>query len=271
MRIAIVLITVFAALAGLASPFFQKLFVDRLLGAPTETWGWASSLSPLMDLGLAFAFMIIAQGFALWGNYVGIREGLILQKVFSEALYKKMLSIRSDSMGQTTVGEVVSIYATDVPGSTAIVDQSIQMGASVVFPLIFAPVAIYFISGIPLGPILMVMGAILAMNVVLSTRQSRFFYFFKQLAAERIGIVNGWVQNIRLLRILGWVENFESKIFRKREQETLNRIAMVTNGQMMNAFGSAINFVINLTGVATLIFVSAQPVTPGEQIGRAHV
>jgi ATP-binding cassette, subfamily B, multidrug efflux pump len=268
-RLLILFIALLAAVAGLASPFFQKLFVDRLLGAESlahglRFFGWAETSNPVFLIAVAFVFTLLAQGFGVLSQYIGVREGLILQRKFSDRLYRKMLAVKTDSLGSTTVGEVVSIYATDIPGATALIDQVLPMLASIIFPMAFAPIAIKLICGIPLTSTILVMLSIVTVTLVLSTRQSRFFYRFKQLAAERTGIVNEWVQNIRLLRILGWTENFESKIFNKRREETANRISMVTNGQLMNAFGSSINFVINVVGVASLVFLRAEPVSPGE-------
>jgi ABC-type multidrug transport system fused ATPase/permease subunit len=86
---------------------------------------------------------------------------------------------------------------------------------------------------------------------------------YKQLGAERIGLVNEWIQNIRTLKILGWMESYEKKIVSKREDETENRISMVTNGQAMNSISSSITFFLNLVALFTLI--SAKPnITPGE-------
>lgn len=266
-RALILFVAFLSALSGLASPFFQKLFIDRLLEAPNfaHQWvRWAEDSSPVELILVAFVFTILAQSFSLLSSYIAVKEGLILQRRFSDRLYRKMLSIRTDSLGSTTIGEVVSIYATDIPGSTALIDQVLPMFAGIAFPLIFAPIAIKLICGIGLAATVGVIVGIVCVNLVLSTRQSRFFYRFKQLAAERTGIVNEWIQNIRLLRILGWIEDFERRIFAKRVEETTNRISMVTNGQFMNAFGSSINFVINLVGVATLVFLRKEPVTPGE-------
>ena len=265
----VLFIAFLSALAGLASPLFQKLFIDRLLGAVSFTHGWSAlawseNAHPITLIFVAFVFTMIAQTFSLLATYIAVNEGLLLQRRFSDRLYRKMLSIRTDSLGSTTIGEVVSIYATDIPGATALIDQVLPMLASIVFPLLFAPLAIKLICGISLTSTISVMLAIVTVNVILSTRQSRFFYRFKQLAAERTGIVNEWIQNIRLLRILGWIEDFERRIFAKRIEETNNRIAMVTNGQFMNAFGSSINFAINLVGVASLVYTRREPVTPGE-------
>lgn len=258
-----------AAVCGLSSPFFQKIFVDRLLGAEVISHGWSGfewleSVSPISVMGFAFASNLLASACGLAAGYVAIVEGLHLQNLWSERLYRKNLSIRTDAMGSTTVGEVVSIYATDIPGATALIDQVMPMAVGIVFPLTFAPIVVWYLCGIPLSSSLFVIAIIIALNVVLSTRQARFFQRFKQLAAERTGIVNEWIQNIRLLRILGWTEKFERKIFRKREEETRNRVKMVTNGQLMGTFGSSLSFVINLVGVATLVYARGTGVTPGE-------
>lgn len=269
MRLAIFLLAVLGAFAGVASPLFQKVFIDRVMG--TESLETArlglpilQQLTPVMAISGAFVATLLAQAIGLFGNFLGIREGTFLQRYFSEELYKKMLSIRPDSLGSTTVGEVVSIYATDVAGATMLIDQVLPMAALIVCNLVLGPLAVYLICGTPLWATLILMGSVILLTMILAIRQSKFFALFKQLAAERTGIVNEWVQSIRLLRILGWVENFESKIFAKRQEETLNRIAMVSNGQLMNAFGSSVNFIINLTGVASLMYLSGRRVSPGE-------
>lgn len=263
-----------SALIGLAAPFFQKIFVDRLTHvAPEALYGagaFASLESSLFQyhalalLGAAFLSMLFAQWVTTFSNWLGVREAMHRQEVIADVIYQKTLSLRLDQTAGQTVGEVVSIYATDVVGSTSIVDQTIPMGAGVVFPFICAPIAVQLICGIPVGTTVMVMLAVLAISILLSVRQSRFFQMFKKLAAERTGLVNEWVQNIRLLRILGWVESYEKKIFRKRIEETVNRVRMVTNGQMMGSFGSSINFFLNLAAVATLARVKGASATPGD-------
>jgi ABC-type multidrug transport system fused ATPase/permease subunit len=268
-RLLIVALALIATVSGLLSPFFQKIFIDRLLGASVLThgmsgFGWLESVPVLSLIGFAFVTTFAAQGFSILASYCGIREGVFLQREFSEILYGKMLSLRSDRMVGTSVGEVVSIYATDIPGSTAIVDQALPAGAGVVFPLLLAPIVIHWICGIELMATIAVMGTVVTLLFAMAFRQSRFFYRFKQLAAERTGIVNEWIQNMRLLRILGWIEKFEDRIFHKREEETLNRVAMVTNGQLMGAFGSSISFVVNLMGISSLVFLREKPVTPSE-------
>ncbi len=271
---AMVGLSLFSALAGLAAPFFQKVFVDRLTGVSPETqYGetWLATIEsflfnyhPLYLLGIAFGFMLVTQWISTLTGWIGLRESVKRQEIIGEVVYQKTLSLRQDQTVGQTVGEVVSIYATDVVGSTAIVDQTIPLGAGVIFPFICAPIAVQLICGIPVTYTVMVMVGVLSISIFLSIRQSRFFQSFKRLAADRTGLVNEWIQNIRLLRILGWVESFEKKIFNKREEETVNRVRMVTNGQMMGAFGSSINFFMNLVAVITLTNLKGAQATPGD-------
>ncbi len=268
-RLGIFTTALFGALAGIAAAVFQKIFIDQVLGTEAEeaarfSHSFLTGLTPVGALLGAFVATVITQAIALIGSFLAMREGTMLQRIFSEALYRKTLSIRTASLGSTTVGEVVSIYATDVPGATAVIDQVLPMAAVIMCSLILGPLAVYWICGIPMWATLTLMGVVISFTLALAIRQSRFFWRFKQLAAERTGIVNEWVQSIRLLRILGWVESFEHKIFLKRQEETANRVTMVTNGQFMNAFGSSINFIINLAGVASLMYLSDRRVSPGE-------
>ena len=83
------------------------------------------------------------------------------------------------------------------------------------------------------------------------------------MAAERSTIVNEWVQNMRALKILSWIDFFESRIFKKRIDETNNRISMVTNGQLMSSLGSTVTFFINLAAISSFVYLSPQKLSPG--------
>ncbi|MDX9730733.1 MAG: ABC transporter ATP-binding protein [Bdellovibrionales bacterium] len=272
--VVMVIFSLFAAVLGLAAPFFQKVFVDHLTGVQPEVLYGQSPFArvetelfgfhALWILVAAFASMLVAQWLTTFTNWLGVREAVRRQEILSDTIYRKTLSLRLDQTAGQTVGEVVSIYATDVPGSTAIVDQTIPLGAGVIFPFVCAPLAVKVICDIPVGATVMVMVFVLSISIALSIRQSRFFQNFKRLAADRTGLVNEWIQNIRLLRILGWVDRYETKIFTKREEETVNRVKMVTNGQMMGSFGSSVNFFLNLVAVIALTRMKGADATPGD-------
>ncbi len=254
-----------AALVGLAAPFFQKLFVDRLTHKELAVFSdLFVGVHPLWLLSMAFGAMILTQWLSTATSWVGIWQSVKVQERFGLEIYKKALSMRLDQATRQPVGETVSIYATDVTGATAFLDQTIPLGAGIIFPFVCAPIAVQVICGIPVRTTVMLMLAVLSISITLSIRQSRFFQAFKRLAAERTALVNEWVQNLRLLRILGWVDVFERKIFNKREEETVNRVKMVTNGQMMGSFGSSVNFFLNLVAVMTLGRLKGDTATPGD-------
>ena len=193
-----------------------------------------------------------------------MKESILLQQDLSQKLYEKTMSLRPDSLQGKTVGEMVAIYATDVMGATIFLEQSLPSGAATLFPLILAPLALHLLFNIPLFQVLAVMGIIITINSSLALRQSKFFTRFKQLAADRLGLVNEWILNIKSLKIMGWIDAFEIKINKMRVTETNNRISMVTNGQTMNAISSTATFVINIVAITILVNDHKSQVTPGE-------
>ena len=78
-----------------------------------------------------------------------------------------------------------------------------------------------------------------------------------------MGLVGQWVQNIRTLRILGWVSEFEKKILKVREFETENRLMMLTNSQTMNSISSSITFIINIVAVISYLSVTNNRMSSG--------
>jgi ABC-type bacteriocin/lantibiotic exporter with double-glycine peptidase domain len=86
-----------------------------------------------------------------------------------------------------------------------------------------------------------------------------------------MGLVNEWVQNIRGLKVLNWVEGFENKIIKKRREETVNRIHMLINGQVMNSISSNMMFWLNLGMLFFLIWFFEKPVSKGDLIALLWV
>lgn len=237
-RILLIVLAFLATLFGLAVPYFQKDFVQSLAYEPLL-------YSTVLAL-FSFVFLQLT-------NYLGQRESLIAQKVLSEKLYQRVLQLKSLSTRQKTVGEMVALYTTDVPSSTMWLEQTIPFALTTTFPLVLAPVFLNKIYAIPYTLTLTLLGLLICTNIFLARRQSHFFYHFKILAGQRMGLVNEWIQNIKGLKSLNWISGFENKIIKKRREETNNRIAMVTNGQIMNSISSSITFWLNL---AIIFFIS---------------
>lgn len=262
-RLIILATSLLAAFLGLMGLFFQKGFIDQLTGVSSQLH-LLHFENPLGYILAAFFVVLMSQLFSQFTTYLSVRESLYMQRIFSQRLYDKTLHLRVDTMSGKPVGEIVALYATDVQGATVFLDQTLPAGCSTLFPLILAPFAISILFATPLWPTILVMCAIICLNCFMAFRQSKFFFNFKKLAAERIGLVNEWIQNIRTIRILGWTLHFEKNIFAKREIETRNRVKMVTNGQIMNAISSSITFVLNVVALSSLVYFSNHQITGGE-------
>ncbi|MFN7262721.1 MAG: ATP-binding cassette domain-containing protein [Pseudobdellovibrionaceae bacterium] len=272
-RLLILFTSFLAAVFGLLAPFFQKEFVDLLTDNPQSLHSLMPDLflflfpgghpTPVMALGISFFFFVLYLTMNVTTNYLGSRESIFMQRILSQDLYDHLLKLRTDSLKGKPVGEFVSVYATDVPGATVLLEQSLPVGASILFPFVLAPLALVTLFDLPLGPTLALLALLVLLNLAMAFRQSKYFFLFKKLAADRIGLVNEWIQNIRALRILGWVTAFEKNIFQTRQIETQNRIAMVTNGQTMNAISSSITFLLNLLAIIAFVQFSSKELSPG--------
>lgn len=253
-RILILLSSFLASFFGLLGPFLQKEYFDLLARGNTDLW----------YVMAAFVCILLYLGLSQLTLFLGQREAILMQGELSQKMYSQSLRLRSDSLQGKPVGEFVSVYATDIPGATVLLEQTLPTGASILFPLILAPWALHQYFAVPWLPLLSMMAAVSLLNFAMAYRQSSFFFQFKKLAADRIGLVNEWIQNIRSLRILGWMSAFELKIFEMRKRETENRIGMLTNGQSMNSVASSITFVLNIVVILSLTASLPGPVSPGQ-------
>jgi ABC-type multidrug transport system fused ATPase/permease subunit len=270
-------VIVFVASAGAAvsliAPYYQKAFVDGVNASSSlrgVTFDWAGS-DPRVAIVFAFLAMLIGQGLGLLVKLLSSREAAIVNEHLSQALYEHTLKLTSRARSDKTVGEMVSLYAQDVNASSAVLEDFFASLIGCLAPIIIAPVFINLVFGIPVTNVVMVIGACLSVLMVLSWRQSGFFGIFKRLAAKRIAIVNEWLQNIRIIRILDWTDFFEAKIFKTRVEETANRVTMVTNGSAMNSLAQVAPLLINVVGIITLVRYLDRPPTPGDIFGLMWV
>ncbi len=235
-RLLILLLALVASVSGLMVPFFQKNFIESMA---------LSNL--LLATGLTFMSFSCFQ----LTNFFGNKEALLCQSGLAHYLYSHILALKSLSSTKT-VGEKVALYTTDIPSATMWLEQSVPYFLTTLFPLFLAPIFLKKYYDLPYHFSLFVIGILIIFNILMAHRQSIFFYRFKILAGERMGLVNEWIQNIKSLKTLNWVTPFEKKIILKRKEETRNRIHMVTNGQIMNSFSASITFWLNLF---VLIFI----------------
>jgi ATP-binding cassette subfamily B multidrug efflux pump len=255
-RILVLTLSFVATVFGLFAPYAQKRFADELLtGGAAVPW-------------IGAAFIALALYHALWqvNTWLATREGLVSQKALGDAAFHRLLEGPGGFIGRAPAGVAVSLFAVDIPGATALLDQSLLMFASLVFPMLLAPFVLHAMFGIPWWASIGSLALLSLVQFAFARRQSRFFLAFKQLAAERTGLVSEWVQNIRTLRILGWTDAAERRIFALRRRETRNRKKMVTNGQIMNSIASTATFSLNVLAVVLLLRLrgAGREPTPGE-------
>lgn len=237
MRLLIVVLALVASISGLVVPFYQKSFMEQ---------------QSLLDFFICASLALVSfLCFQLTG-YFGQRESLISQRKISSTLYQHILALKPLTTLHRTTGEMVSLYTSDIPSATMWLEQTLPYALTTAFPLILTPIFLNIIYHIPYAVSLGITLTLITINIGLAYRQSVFFYQFKILAGERMGLVNEWIQNIKGLKSLSWIPGFENKIIKKRREETHNRVAMVTNGQIMNSISSTVTFWLNLL---TLLFL----------------
>jgi ATP-binding cassette subfamily B multidrug efflux pump len=258
-RLLILFLSFSAALLGLAAAYFQKDFVDLIVIHQETTFA-------RLALPLIFAFFafLLASLFTQLNLFWGYREALIAQRKLADRIYEHALRLKSENLEKKTVGETVALYASDVPAATILLEQTFPFGASTFFPLLLAPFALSVMVGTSLPLVFILVLCVALVNTALAIRQSQFFTLFKQLAADRVSLVNEWLQSIRSLKILNWIHAFEERIIFVRKKETQNRVSMVTNGQIMNAITSHATFIFNIAGAFILIQVHQKELTAGE-------
>jgi ATP-binding cassette subfamily B multidrug efflux pump len=258
-RLAIIILSVLSAVTGLVHPWMQKHFIDTLLAT-----GATNINSLLMFITLAFLAMLFSQTLNTAVRTVCGREAAFISTILSRALYRQTLSLTSETRGGRTVGETVNYYAQDVGAAAMLTEDFLSLVISSFIPFILAPIFVVTFLDIPLMPVLTTMGILLVIMTLMSWNQSGYFSEFKHLAGLRLGIVNEWLQNIRIIRILGWTDAFENVILKKRLDETSNRLKMVTNGSTMNSLAQVAPLLINAVGIATLVQYKQTQITAGE-------
>ncbi|MCX7674972.1 MAG: ABC transporter ATP-binding protein/permease [Bdellovibrionaceae bacterium] len=231
-KIGVVALALVVSTLGIATPLLQKAFFDSLSTQVQWTWLIAAA-------GSLLSYFFLYQGLNLSCQKIANET----QALLSKQLYLHLLNLRSIDRKGKSIGELIAIYATDIPSSTILLEQSLPQGLNILFPLILAPLALHKIFHVPAVDLLLSLTIFTLLNLLLAFRQSLFFKRFKELAAKRVGLINEWIQNIRWIRLLNLSSRFEQNIRKAREIETENRLGMLTNGQTMNTLASTMTFI----------------------------
>jgi ATP-binding cassette subfamily B multidrug efflux pump len=253
--IMIVLVLIATAL-GLSVPTCQHRFIDDLTqGTSTMAVIWL-----ILSLLAALGQQLLTFFFRLLGN----AEGLRIQQALAQAIYNKTINLSPSARGTKTVGEIVNYYAQDVPTVGTFIEEFLPAALIAILSLLAAPAVVALTLHIPMTGILTVTATSVGISIWLGRRQARFFVLNKLNAQKRLSVVNEWLQNMRSLRFLGWTERFESRILHTRQVESRDRLAMVTNGSIMNSISQVTPFLLNVAAVLALLESRKTTVTPGE-------
>lgn len=268
------LLGLLSAVSGVASPWFQRLFVDTLTAQETLPLPANADINAGVHYSVnmhlvgyvvaACAFAVLYQVCISACRILCSRESSVMHMWLARMLYSHALKLDPAVRGVKSVGETVSLYTTDIHAVIWILEDTFPSLISAVIPLIFAPLAVSLLLNLPIAAPLLASVAFVSVCLVLAYFQGFIFRRAKELAEIRLGLVNEWLQNIRALRILGWVTGFENKMQIARQNETRNRLTMVTNGSTMNSIMQVAPQAINLVSFYYLLQSVEKSITPGD-------
>lgn len=261
-KIFVLSLTLLSSACSFAVVFCQKNFLNLLLHTDQKTF----SLECFFLL-LLFVFSFFSYLSTFFSKRICYQEACKEQRRFAEKTYEKTILLSSESRSKTKIGNVISLYSTDVLTASTLIDDIFPNLSSYIIPLLLAPFALIFLTQIDPTWIFGCLVFILTTNSLLAVRQTRFFTKHKRLATTRMEHVNEWIQNIRTIRMLGWVPFMESRIKSARETETDNRLDMVTNGSSMNSIAYSAPYFINILAVFILLYVDKKHISLGEIFG----
>jgi len=259
-KVYIFLISIIATIFSLMVPYYQKILLDNLL--KINTLSIQNSFYKCLFFMFIFAFL--SQLLFFFGKILSYGESNYIKKWLSDITYSKALRLKNDNKNKLSVGQSLSIYANDIHTASTLMDEVFPNIMSYVLPILMAPIAIIFILEMNPSLIFCLIFSILFLNFSFAFRQSKFFFKSKLHASNRLSYVNEWIQNIRIIRTLGWTRVIEKKIQDLRIAETKNRLQMVTNGTTMNSIGYSAPFFVNILSVYILVKVKGNDISAGQ-------
>jgi len=258
-RLGIFLLGVLGTAAALGGVFAQKHFIDML-----QTSSIVGTQTLLILLAAAAGGLLVAQALQALCKYLFVRESALAHRTLAQRVYEQTLSLRGESRFQMTVGETVSLYAQDVSAVCSLFEEVLPLIALAGVPILAFPFALQFMHDLPATPLLLAAGVNLFICLFLARRQARLFRRSKAATAARVAIINEWLQNMRAVRMLGWIGNFEGRIFSTRSAETNARLRQVSNGSGMNGIMQVAPYILN---AVALSYAATQPdVSPGSLV-----
>jgi len=257
-RLGLFLLGVLSTGAALMGVFAQKQFIDGLKDSSVGT----SVL--LLSLSMAAFGLFTAQAMQALCKFLFVRESAFAHRELAEQVYEQTLALRGESRFSLTVGETVSLYAQDVSAVCTLFEEVLPLISIAGAPLLAFPIALHLMHDLPATPLLLTAGLNLFICFALASRQAKLFRRSKAATAARVAFINEWLQNMRAVRMLGWLRIFEEKIFQARRVETAARVKQVSNGSGMNGLMQVAPYMLN---AVALSYAATRPeVTAGSLV-----
>lgn len=258
-RFFILILSLAASICSFLVIYFQKSFIDSIFNSTSNT-----NEQQFYFICMFSIFAFSSYFFTYFNKRISYFEASKIQRILAERIYSKTLSLTVQNSSKTGVGNVISLYATDVLAASTLIDDAFPNLTSYIMPICLAPIALIFLTSINPTWIFLTVFTVLIFNCLMAIRQTKFFINHKFLSAIRMDFVNEWIQNIRTIRMLGLMKYMEKKIWKSRINETKNRLNMVTNGSVMNSISYSTPFFINILALFLLLFIENKKINPGE-------
>ncbi|KAJ4924429.1 hypothetical protein JOQ06_000669 [Pogonophryne albipinna] len=146
------------------------------------------------------------------------RIGMRIRVAMCHMIYKKALGLSSESMGQTTTGQIVNLLSNDVNRFDEI---TLNLHYLWLGPL--QAMVIIVLLWCQIGPSCLAGVAVLALMMPVQTVFGKLFGIFRSktavLADNRIHIMNEVVSGIRIIKMYAWEKSFSALVTDVRRKE----------------------------------------------------
>ncbi|XP_063733833.1 ATP-binding cassette sub-family C member 4-like isoform X2 [Eleginops maclovinus] len=150
--------------------------------------------------------------------YHVLRTGMRIRVAMCHMIYKKALGLSSESMGQTTTGQIINLLSNDVNRFDEI---TLNLHYLWVGPL--QAMVIIVLLWYQIGPSCLAGVAVLALMVPVQTLFGKLFGIFRSktsvLTDNRIRIMNEVVSGIRIIKMYAWEKPFAALVTDVRRKE----------------------------------------------------
>ncbi|XP_036946537.1 multidrug resistance-associated protein 4-like isoform X2 [Acanthopagrus latus] len=179
--------------------------------------------------------------------YQVMRIGMKMRVAVCHMIYRKALGLSSESMGQTTTGQIVNLLSNDVNRFDEI---TLNLQYLLVGPL--QALVIIVVLWYEIGPSCLAGVAAVALMLPIQTCFGKLFGIFRSKTAlltdNRIRIMNEVVSGIRIIKMYAWEKPFSALVTEVRRKEILQILrSSYLRGLNMASFFASSKIIVFVT------------------------